>query len=257
MGWWRRRKRGRIRQEPFPDSWRATLSRSTPFYDRLSPEDRDELEKHVLVLLREKRFEGAAGLEMTDEIRVTIAAHASLLLLHRDTEYYPGLSSIIVYPHPYVVRQERREAGGIVREAAETRYGELSTRGAIVLAWDAVRAVASDPSTCHNVALHEFAHQLDAEDGTVEGTPPLPAPLLATWARVLGRDYARLRRDAALGKATLLGTYGARSPAEFFAVASECFFSRPQAMRRHHPELYGELAQFYHQDPAAWPDATR
>jgi hypothetical protein len=250
--WWRRRKRERIRRGAFPEPWKAILRRVVPFYRRLPAEDRAELEGHILVLLDEKNFEGAGGLELTDEIRLTIAAHAALLLLHRETDYYPGLYSIIVYPEAYVVRQARREPTGTVREGDETRYGESTTRGAVVLAWDAVRGTATDPSVCHNVALHEFAHQLDAEDGSVEGTPRLPASLVGTWARVLGQDFDRLRRDTAAGKGTLLSAYGATNPAEFFAVASECFFSRPRTMQRQYPDLYHQLAEYYRQDPSRW-----
>ena len=241
-----------MRGRPFPSEWEAILERSVPIYRRLSEDDRLELKGHVLVFLAEKRFEAAGGLSIDDEIRVTIAAHACVLLLHRPTDYYPGLYTIIVYPGAYVAERAVREPIGVVTEQIETRLGESSTRGAVVLSWDAVSAAASDVGDCRNVVLHEFAHQLDAQDGRVEGTPVLSdRSRYVAWARILGEEYERLRRDASLGRRTVLDRYGATSPAEFFAVATECFFTRPGLLAGNHPELYAELRDYYRQDPAA------
>jgi len=249
--WLRRRRRARQRARPFPSAWEAIVERNVPIDRRLPEADRAELRGHILVFLAEKRFEGAAGLRITDEIRVTIAAHACVLLLHRSTDIYPGLYTIIVYPGTYVAERTVRDPIGLVTERSEPRRGESSTRGAIVLAWDAVEAAASDLGDCRNVVLHEFAHQLDAQDGQVDGTPVLAdRSRYVAWARVLGGEYERLRRDTALGRQTLLDRYGATNPAEFFAVATECFFSQPRGLRAKHPELYAELCVFYRQDPA-------
>lgn len=249
--WLRKRRRDRVRRRPFPQAWEAILRRNVPLYARLSVEDRDELKRRILVFLAEKRFEGAGGLTITDEIRVTIAAHAGILLLHRAADCYPGLYTVIVYPGAYVARRTVQEPIGVVTERAEARLGESTPRGAVVLAWDAVESAASDIDDCRNVVLHEFAHQLDAEDGSVEGAPALSdRSHYVTWARILGREYEQLRRDAAMGRATVLHEYGATSPAEFFAVATECFFIRPEALLRRHPELYAELSGYYGQDPA-------
>lgn len=250
-GWLRERRRSRLRARPLPDGWGSILQRNVPIYRRLSEADRIELAGHIQVFLAEKRFEGAGGLSITDEIRVTIAAHACVLLLHRTTDCYPGLYTIIVYPGAYVAERTVRESLGVVTERREARLGESSTRGALVLSWDAITAAASDVGDCRNVALHEFAHQLDAQDGRVEGTPVLAdRSRYVAWARILGREYERLRRDTALGRGTVLDRYGATSPAEFFAVATECFFTRPGRLSAHHPELYAELRDFYRQDPA-------
>ena len=228
------------------------LERNVPVYGRLSDADRNELKGHIQVFLAEKRFEGAGGLTITDEIRVAIAAHACVLLLHRTTDYYPGLYTVIVYPGAYVAGRTVREPMGIVTERTETRLGESSPRGAVVLSWNAVEAAASDVGDCRNVVLHEFAHQLDAEDGSVEGAPVLSdRSRYVVWARILGREYERLRRDAFHGRSTVLDRYGATSPAEFFAVATECFFTRPGLLKARHPELYAELKGYYRQDPAA------
>jgi len=182
------RRRRRHRSRPFAEKWERILARNAPRYRRLSPADREELKEHIQVFLAEKHFEGAVGLVITDEIRVTIAAQACMLLLHRGTDYYSGLSSIIVYPHEYVTRHAERSPGGFVQEGKQARLGESSTRGAVVLSWDHVRAGASDVDDCRNVVFHEFAHQLDAEDGRVDGAPLLPQrSSYIAWARILGK----------------------------------------------------------------------
>jgi Mlc titration factor MtfA (ptsG expression regulator) len=247
-----RRRRERIRRRPFPPAWRAILARTFPRYLRLSPNDRTELEGLIQVFLAEKRFEGAAGLVITDEVRVTIAAQACLLLLHRDSDIYPGLFSIIVYPEEYVARHVRRDERGFVREEMQVRLGETSARGAVVLSWDGAARGASDIDDCHNVVFHEFAHQLDSEGGSLDGAPLLPErSMYLAWARTLSEEFTALRARAARSEPTDLDPYGATSPAEFFAVATECFFQRPHDLRRTHPKLYDELERFYRQDPAS------
>ena len=251
------RKRERLRAAPFPDDWRRTIERNVPIVLRLPPADREELFGHVQVFLAEKHFEGVGGLELTDEIRVTIAAQACLLLLHRDTDYYPLLKSIIVYPSTYVVPEEHSLGGGIWEEGEDAMLGHTS-RGlsALVLAWDSTLHGARDMGDGENVVLHEFAHQLDFEQGDVNGTPTLGSNgQYTSWARVLGAEYDALRRASDEGRPSVLDDYGAENPAEFFAVATEAFFERPVELRAKHAALYEELRTFYQQDPASWaPD---
>lgn len=252
--WLKERRRERERQREFPAAWREIIERNVPFVRYLPPADRKELEGDVLVFLSEKRFEGAGGLKMTDEIRVTIATQACILLLHRKTDYYPGLYSIIVYPHAYIARQTVQERRGIIAEGLQARLGESWTQGAVVLSWDDVLSGAADIHDGHNVVFHEFAHQLDAQDGSMDGAPILSDhSMYATWSRVLGSEYERLQHDAALGKETLLDQYGATNPAEFFAVATEFFFEKPRQLREKLPQLYDELRRYYKQDPAQLP----
>lgn len=246
----KRRRRRRVRTRPFPGEWLKILTRSFPRYLLLPPADQEELRGHIQVLLSEKRFEGAAGLEITDEIRVTIAAQACFLLLHRETDFYPGLYSIIVYPHEYVARHRERNATGSVVEGLQVRIGETAARGALVVSWDGARRGASDVHDCRNVVFHEFAHQLDAEEGAFNGAPILPRrSMYITWARTLGEEFAELRERVLQHQETDIDPYGATNPAEFFAVATECFFQQPRQMQQHHPELYGKLRAFYKQDP--------
>jgi MtfA peptidase len=221
-------------------------------FDTLPTADQEELFGHVQVFLAEKRFEGCAGLTMTDEIRVTIAAQACLLLLHRETDYYPSVVSILVYPHT-ILATEPRQIGYVVSEEPTAVLGQTGRRlGVVLLAWDATQHGVIDPHDGDNVVVHEFAHQLDYEDGVTDGTPALPSrAAVRTWARVLGADYKRLQADARAGRSSVLDDYGATNPAEFFAVATETFFERPRALRRHRPDLYAQLEAYFHQDPAA------
>lgn len=249
---WKKNRRERLRARPFPEGWCEILQRNVPFFFRLSDDDRRELKGHIQVFLGEKEFEGCGGIEITDEIRVTIAAQACVLLLHRETDCYPGLRTILVYPHPYVVKGLQRDDAGILSEGEQVRLGESWQHGAVVLAWDAVKKGAADPADGQNVVFHEFAHQLDAESGATEGAPVLEhRSQYAPWARILGGEYARLIEDLEEHRQTFLAAYGAVSPAEFFAVVTEAFFEQPAALRRRHPELYGQFSEFYRQDPAA------
>ncbi|MDB4882907.1 MAG: hypothetical protein JWL95_1673 [Gemmatimonadetes bacterium] len=257
ISFFKSRRREQLRAQPFPAEWQQTIERNVPIVLRLPPADQRELIGHVQIFLDEKHFEGVGGLELTDEIRVTIAAQACLLLLHRDTDYYPLLKSILVYPSTYVVPGEHSVGGGVWEEGDEPLLGHTSSRlGALVLAWDSTLSGARDIRDGENVVFHEFAHQLDFESGDVNGTPLLGSNArYASWARVLGAEYEELRRTSDEGKKSLLDTYGAESPAEFFAVATEAFFERAVKLRETHAALYDELREFYRQDPAEWTES--
>jgi hypothetical protein len=245
------RRRERLRSKPFDPAWLAIIERNLPVFVRLSPADRAELLGHTQVFIAEKHFEGCDGLELTDEMRVTIAAQACLLLLHRETDYYHDLTSILVYPSGYTEEGVRHIGGGIFEEGPEHRLGHTARGlGALVLAWDAASHGARDPSDGQNVVLHEFAHQLDFENRTADGTPELDtyAQYLA-WARVMSAEFNALRAAEAHGYPSVLDGYGATNPIEFFAVATEAFFERPRELKQKHAALYAELQGFFKQDP--------
>jgi Mlc titration factor MtfA (ptsG expression regulator) len=248
------RRRARLRAQPAPREWREILERNLPVFTRLSAPDQAELLGHTQVFLAEKHFEGAGGLELTDEIRVTIAGQACLLLLHRDADYYPELISIIVYPSGYTAHEDRPIGGGIWEEGGEDRLGHTGRRlGALVLAWDAVRHGTAAPTDGENLVLHEFAHQLDFENQSSDGTPALDTRGdYLGWARVMGAEFRALRNASDAGLPTLLDQYGATNPSEFFAVATEVFFERPRALKARHPALYSQLQRFYRQDPTTY-----
>lgn len=256
---WRRRARdqgrSRLRATPLPEAWSGWLERNVELYRRLPDPLREELGGHVQVFLEEKKFEGCGGLEITDEIRVTIAGLACVLLLQRRTDYYPRLNAILVYPGAYVV--DAVPEGDTGARSPQVRLGESWEGGDLVLAWDAVLRSARTSAEGRNVVLHEFAHQLDQEDGRSDGVPLLGKDeLYDSWADILSQEYGDLRRLTSLGREDLLDAYGATNPAEFFAVATETFFEKPLLMRRLHPDLYRELEAFYRVDPAAWGRPT-
>jgi Mlc titration factor MtfA (ptsG expression regulator) len=249
----KKRRRNRLANQQFPDQWLRIIKRNVPIYRLLLAEDQKELQRHILVFIGEKLFEGCGGLQITDEIKVTIAAQACILLLHRKTDYYPGLSSILVYPRSYVARSTKHLAGGVVVEGTDIRLGESWHHGSVVLSWDDVRRSAADIHDGHNVVLHEFAHQIDSAFAKGDSTPALKSTsTFIAWARILQKEYENLRREVSSDSSTILDKYGAVNPAEFFAVATEYFFEKPKQLQRLHSELYRELKHFYQQDPAQW-----
>lgn len=235
---------------PFPLKWLTIIVKNFPLYSRLPADDQQELRKHIQIFLSEKEFEGCDDLQITQEIKVTIAAQACLLLLHRETDYYPRVSCILVYPTAYVAPVKKYSDPWLLTEGKEVRAGEAWQRGAVVLSWEDVRFGAADIEDGRNVVLHEFAHQLDMEDNAADGIPVLPRrSMYADWARVMSAEYERLRSDADYDRTTVMDEYGATNPAEFFAVATECFFVIPERLKIFHPELYEQLMEFYQQDP--------
>jgi Mlc titration factor MtfA (ptsG expression regulator) len=253
----RRRARGRaaLRERPFPAAWREILERSFPVYRRLPAADRERLHGRIHLFLAEKSFEGCGGLELTDEIRVTIAGQACLLLLNlEEADGYARLRSILVYPSTVRPVYVERPATGTLPPAEEALLGQSWGHGTVILAWDSVRRSASATDDGRNVVFHEFAHQLDQEDGAADGVPYLESgSALRAWGEIMQQHYAALRDAVEEGRSTLLDEYGATNPAEFFAVATEFFFEKPAQLKRTHPALYDELAGYYRQDPAAWP----
>ena len=251
------RRRRRLREAPFPDAWRAILRRRFPRYATLPFPERRELERHVAVFLAEKDFIGCAGQDIDDEVRVTIAAQACLLLLGKRARGYPNLRTILVYPGAFVVEKLRPEPSGVLQETRQVLSGESWANGQVVLSWDDVLQGAADPADGRNVVIHEFAHQLDQEKGYANGAPPLAGRDRARrWAQVMSEEYARLQARGSWlhppGEPPLLSAYGATDPAEFFAVASEVFFEQPARLAAEHPALFDELAGYYGVDPRGW-----
>lgn len=247
--WWRARRRRKLLAASLPDGWLERFA-ALPFYHTLTPSEQRSLRDKARVLIAEKEWEGCGGLAMTDEIKVTIAAQAALLVLHREVDDYPGLQSILVYPHAFVNPLPRLEQG--VVSSGTAAHGEAWPQGPVVLDWDESRAGVADLGDGRNLVLHEFAHKLDMLDGFADGCPPLAArPAYREWHRVMIDEFERLRDAAERGQATLLNQYGATNPAEFFAVATECFFERGAELRARHPAMYALLADYYRQDPAS------
>jgi hypothetical protein len=246
-----KRRRGLL-VRPFPNIWRQMLEDYTPLYCRLPEELKPQLHGLIHLFLDEKTFLGCRGQEITDQVKITVAAQACILLLNRSTKLYPRLSTIYVYPQSYVVDIKHHD-NGLIIEGKDIRLGESWHNGPVVLAWDSVANAACGIQSGQNVVLHEFAHQLDQEDGDLNGTPLLDSPAAyRNWTEVLGAEYDNLREKIDIGGDSILDDYGATNPAEFFAVATETFFESPEPLLWHHPRLYEELKNFYKLDPAAW-----
>ena len=253
IGWfiWRRvqrkARRQRLLAQPIKPEWKTVLEKNVPLYTRLPEPLQRQLEGLVNVFVAEKRFEGCGGQEITDEVRVTIAGQACMLLLNRKSRYFPKLRSIYVYPATYVAR------GGDGITGQDARLGESWQNGPVVLAWNSVTGGANNIHDGRNVVFHEFSHQLDQADGTADGAPILASRSCYTsWAKVLSTEFESLQGKARKRRRSVLRRYGATHPAEFFAVATEAFLEKPKQLHRKHPELYEELKSYYQFDPLAW-----
>lgn len=232
-------RRRRLARQAFPTAWIEILEKRVPFYSKLEGALRERFLTSVLIFAEEKDFIAAGGFEMTDEARVSISAAAVRLILHLDISAYDRLREILVYPEAF-------------RRPGEDQWvlGEAHTWGTVVLAWKSVRLGLANEFDGHDTASHEFAHVLDRAGGAFDGTPELRAHAhYRPWAQVMTRNYMALRRGGRKAR-KVLRNYGATNEAEFFAVATEAFFEKPQQMREHTPELYAELQRFYRGNPA-------
>ena len=251
--YWRRYQRQKVMAQPFKAAWRDILKQRLPYFRALPADLQLQLKKHIQVFIAEKQFIGCDGLTVTDEMRVTIAAQACLLLLNRPDYYYPKLQQILLYPSAFVVHGSSADAAGVMHEQRRVLSGESWGQGKVVLSWADTLDGAANPTDGRNVVIHEFAHQLDQEKGVANG-----APLLARssdyqqWSGVMAAEFAALQQQAALRQTSLFDHYGATNPAEFFAVISEVFFEQPDALAQQHPGRYQQLSQFYRLNPLSW-----
>lgn len=248
----RRARRKRLLATPLPAEWEQIVQKNVPLYRRLPEALKKQLGGLVNVFIDEKRFEGCGGLEITDEIRVTIAAQACMLLLNRNATCFRKLRTILVYPHTYAARMVSSD-GTVTIEGRDVRLGESWQNGPVVLAWDSITGGTSNTADAQNVVLHEFAHQLDQEDGAADGAPILEhRSSYIAWARVLSEEYEALQTKKKERSRSIMSKYGATNPAEFFAVATETFFEKANQMKEKHPGLYDELRDYYKLDPVEW-----
>lgn len=243
FGLLRKLKRRRLLKRAFPPGWIRILENHVPFYNNLPGDLQQSFREKLKVFVWEKHFIGADGLEITEEMKVVIAAQAALLLIGIEHDHHRRARTILVYPSTYKVPGRD---GGDAHVAGQAWY-----RGPVILSWDAVKHGAWDPKDGHNLVLHEFAHKLDMLDGYVNGTPELhDREDYRIWARIMTEEYRALRDQSKKGRAKVLDRYGATNEAEFFAVATESFFEKSLQMEKRHPDLYALLRAYYHQDPA-------
>jgi Mlc titration factor MtfA (ptsG expression regulator) len=254
--YWLAYRRSRVVETAFPASWRKILQQQVPLVRRLPVHLQLQLKKHMQVFIAEKSFLGCGGLQITEEMRVVIAAQACLLILNRVTDYFANVRQILVYPGAFVVNRTSVDGAGVQQENRQALAGESWSQGQVILSWQDPLEGAAIADDGRNVVIHEFAHQLDQENGAARGAPP---PTLGDarhdakrWSQVFHAAYAQLQSEARHGVEGLLDHYGAQDPAEFFAVVSEVFFERPQALAAEYPSLYQELSGYYKVDPAGW-----
>ncbi|MES2934016.1 MAG: M90 family metallopeptidase [Pseudomonadota bacterium] len=243
----------RALERPFPPNYAKILRKNIPVYRKMHSDLQLQLKRLIKQFLHQKKFVGCDGLLVTDEVKVTIAANACLLLLNRPSRVYPDLRLILVYPSAFIVPRTEMGIGGVVTHANQTLSGESWSDGRVILAWDHVNKNIDDHVPGHNVVLHEFAHQLDSESGQPNGAPPMmTSAQYERWAAVLSREFSYLQSAVEHRLDSVIDYYGATNPAEFFAVATEAFFETPEALSDHHPELFGQLRAYYQVNPCEW-----
>lgn len=256
----RYRRKSLLDSPPTPEEVR-TLASGLGVFGRLTDAQRERLVSIARILVREKSWEGCAGLELTDEICLNIAAQAALLLIGQEIDpmtdpVYPNVQTVLVYPSGFVAPMPRVGPGGVVTEG-HSNLGEAHYMGQyggpIIVSWRHAREGGLDGGDGRNLVLHEFAHKLDYMDGVSDGTPPLrDKDQLNRWRAVMTAHYTDLVRRAQRGEPSLLNYYGATNAAEFFAVSTETFFERGAELRHWMPELYGVLREYYGLETAAW-----
>jgi len=250
FGWLRNRRRAKVIAAPFPVEWLAILQRNVGLYKHLTEAEQKKLRDDLRIFIAETNFEGCAGLELTDEIKVTIAALASILLLGFQHDYFERVHTVLVYPAGFRSPKGWTGPDGVVRMDVGN-LGEAWHHGTVILAWDSVLEGGRDSRDGRNVVLHEFAHQIDYLDGFADGVPPLrDRAQYRKWHEVMTAEYNRLVAESQHGWPMVLDSYGATNQAEFFAVSTEAFFETPEAMQQRHPQLYEVLKEYYCQDPA-------
>ena len=246
-------RRNRIKRRKFPPLWTTIVENNLPIYYQLSSSERRRLKGHIQVFLAEKQFIGCAELQVTEEMKLIIAAVSCLLLLNERGKYFPKLRSILVYPSTYLVNETTLIGNYITQERRVARLGESWTTDQLILSWEQVQLDTSNWKDGHNVVLHEFAHQLDQEEGKAQGVPILRRNSdYSLWAQVMTEEYKQLCHDVQRGAKTVMDSYGATNPAEFFAVATETFFEKSQQLLKKHPTLYEQLQRYYQLDPVQW-----
>ncbi len=238
-------RRAQWRAKPFPETWEKLLKRHVPYYALLPPSLQDMLKGHMQVFLAEKNLEGCGGARINDRMRLTIAAHACILLLGHDFGFYPGLESILVYPGAFIPRHKEEHPSGIVEEDPEAQEGESWDRGAVILSWEDIRRDTQDFEG-RNVLFHEFAHQL--YDLGEDAFPSLSAQ--QSFAEVFTQHYERHVNSVNRRRPVFFDEYGAEDPAEFFAVVTEAFFEQPRLFQPRHPALYDQFRAYFRQHPA-------
>ncbi|HUP96364.1 MAG TPA: M90 family metallopeptidase [Usitatibacter sp.] len=263
-GWFRSRARTHPRSIDAVQ-WRTATS-AWLFMRGLTGEEDARLKTLSEAFLAGKHFSGTHGLEVTETMRVEIAAQACILVLELGIEWYEGWSEIIVYPSQFAPEREVVDEAGVVHLTNDPMAGEAWLGGPVVLSYEDVALSADEEQRVdgYNVVIHEFAHKLDMRNGDPNGFPPLHVGMSpGAWKQAFGdayEDFCRRvdaaerlpeQRMQAVFDALPIDPYAAESASEFFAVASEAFFETPELLAPAYSAVYEQLRQFYRQDPLA------
>jgi len=221
--WLRAYRQRRILRHPFPAPWRKVLQRRVPLLRHLPADLQLQLKRSIQVFIAEKAFIGCAGLKVSEEMRVVIAAQACLLVLNRSMRHYDHVRQILVYPGAFIVQRTVTDGIGVQQDQRQALSGESWAQGQVILSWQDALEGAAVADDGRNVVLHEFAHQLDQENGAAQGAP-LPAAgdtqhNPQRWKQVLSQAYAHLQDQAQRGEQGLFNHYAAESPAELHQTA--------------------------------------
>jgi Mlc titration factor MtfA (ptsG expression regulator) len=237
-----------LRRHPIPHNIWHSVTRRVLVLSGLDAVQMAHLRELTTWFLHNKAINGAQGLEVTLAMRVAVAAQACLLILNLDIDCFDNWVEIILYPGAFRANHEQVDAMGLVHNGPSDLTGESWLRGPVVLSWEDVERDAYQSRPGHNVVLHEFAHKLDGLNGVTNGMPPLRRGMSGKrWAEYFNGAYGALCRQAASGGSTCINSYAATSPAEFFAVASEYFFTAPAILKNCYPGVYRQLTLFYRQ----------
>ena len=237
-----------LQRHAIPDRiWHRTTGK-LPLLNRYTPVEKARLRVLSTLFLQRKSFTGAHGLDVTQEMKVIVAAQACVEVLELGIDRFDGWHSVIIYPDAFLVEREVHDEYGLVRDERRTLGGEAWARGPVILSWDDVERDSYRLNPGHHIIIHEFAHKLDMLNGRANGMPPLhPDMPIEVWTRSLSRAYERLQSRIEQHDPDL-NPYAATDPAEFFAVVCEYFFTAPEILHQHYPEVYRQLQSYFRQD---------
>lgn len=249
--WSKKQTRTNLLSTPLSDHERAIIESQVPLVRRLPADLRDRLEGKVNLFLDQVDFLGCDGLEVTEDMQLSISAQACLLVANSDV-WYENLTTILIYPNAFK-SQQRRYTGFVVTEKEIVRTGESWGRGPVVLSWAHSKHGAMNDRDGQNVVFHEFAHQIDDLSGRTNGVPILSEGQSFTeWEHAFLTAFDAHVRAVDRGQKTVIDAYGAEGHEEFFAVSVEVFFERPLALKSEVPAVYDQLAKLFRLDPVDW-----
>lgn len=249
FSWFRNHRRKKILSQPWPESWSLHIQRNVRLTWEMNLQEIKALRKRVKVFVAEKNWEGCEGIKITEEIKITVASQACLMLLGTEDYYFDNVKTILIYPHVF----ERSTNDGLNQGQRQYRAGEAWQGGPIILSWKDTLQGGRNEDDGHNLVIHEFAHALDGLDGEMGGNVMFDdEESSVAWEQVVDKEYSELVRAKEFGRRTLLDHYGATNKAEFFAVASESFFEQPRELLQKHSELFGLLRKYYRLNPVTW-----